>query len=415
MDLPSLRPACKVELRNVTEVSATGPLAGVKVLDLSRFIAGPTCAQILADFGADVVKVERPGGEDSRHHEPYYRDESLYTMLYNRNKYGATLDTRHPLAADVLTKMVKWADIIVENYRPGTMEAMGFGYARIRDIDPGKILVSISGFGQTGPDAKRALFDAIAQASSGLMDITGEPDGAPVLTGTYIADYVTGYQAALGALGAIIHRSRTGEGQHVDVASLDSMFATLGTRLIAHLMLGLQMPRSGSRDLLTAPVNVYECLDGPIYIQAGTNSLFERFCRVAAREDLLEVEAYRTVPGRMANQAALESIVGKWAHNRTAEEIGTALGEAGIPYAKVATVAEVAQSSQILAREMVIDIEHPDLGSLRIPGTPIKMSVSPPTIRKAPPRVGEDNAYVYHELLGLDADEVASLMESGAI
>lgn len=272
--------------------TTTGPLDGIKVLDLSRFIAGPICAQVLADFGAEVVKIERPAGEDSRHHEPYYQGESLYTMLYNRNKYGATLDTRHPKALEILNKLIAWADVVVENYRPGTIDAMGIGYERMKEINPSVVLVSISGFGQTGPDSKRALFDAIAQASSGLMSITGEANGDPMLAGTYIADYMTGYQAAIGAFGAIVHRMKTGEGQQVDVASLDSMFATLGTRLIAHLMLGVDMPRSGSRDLLTAPVNVYNCSDGPIYIQAGTNSLFPKFCRAIGREDLLDAEEY---------------------------------------------------------------------------------------------------------------------------
>ncbi|MEK8173759.1 CoA transferase [Streptomyces sp. M19] len=222
------------------------------MLDLSRFIAGPICAQTLADFGAEVVKIERPDGEDSRHHEPYYEGESLYTMLYNRNKYGATLDTRHPKAPGILRSLVEWADVVVENYRPGTMEKMGLGYERMAELKPGVILVSISGFGQSGPLSRRALFDAISQASSGLMSVTGEEDGPPTLAGTYVADYLTGYQAAIGAFAALSHKKETGEGQHVDVASLDSMFSILGIRLISHLMLGADMPRSGSRDLLTA-------------------------------------------------------------------------------------------------------------------------------------------------------------------
>lgn len=397
------------------EEVASLPLTGVKVLDLSRFIAGPICAQVLADFGAEVVKVERPTGEDSRHHEPYYRGESLYTMLYNRNKYGATLDTRHPEALEVLQKLIVWADVVVENYRPGTIEAMGIGYERMKELNPSIILVSISGFGQTGPDSKRALFDAIAQASSGLMNSTGQADGDPVLAGTYIADYMTGYQGAMGAMAAVIHKMNTGEGQQVDVASLDSTFAALGTRLIAHLMLNIDMPRSGSRDLLTAPVNVYTCADSSVYIQAGTNSLFPKFCRAAGREDLLQVEKYRTVPGRMADQAVLEAAVGEWASTRTAADISRILDEAGVPNAKVATVAEVASSEQIAARNMVVSIEHPTLGTLRIPGNPIKMEKSPPSIRKAPPLIGEDNAYVYRQVLGFSESEVEHLQRSGAI
>lgn len=392
-----------------------GPLDGFRVLDLSRFIAGPSCAQTLADFGAEVVKVERPDGEDARQHEPYYEGESVYTMLYNRNKYGATLDTRHPDALAILEELIVWADVVVENYRPGTIEKMGIGYERMTELKPDVILTSISGFGQTGPLSRRALFDAIAQASSGLMDTTGDADGPPTLTGTYIADYVTGYQAALGTFAALMHRERTGEGQHVDVASLDSMFATLGTRLISHLMLGTEMPRSGSRDLLTSPVNVYACADAQVYIQAGTNSLFPKLCRAIGREELISDERYATVPGRMQHISELEAVVANWARDRDSEEISAVLEAAGIPFAKVATVPEVASSEQIAARAMVVESEHPTLGSIRMPGNPIKMDRSPPTVRKAPPTVGEDNEHVYRNILGMDGAQLERLRAAGAI
>ncbi|RWH72928.1 MAG: CoA transferase [Mesorhizobium sp.] len=399
----------------MTEGGGARPLQGVRVLDLSRFIAGPICGQILGDFGAEVVKVERPGGEDSRHHAPYFKGESLFTMLYNRNKYGITLDTRHPRALSILEKLIGWADVVIENYRPGTIEQMGIGYQRMRELRPDIILVSISGFGQTGPDSRRALFDAIAQASSGLMSITGDPDGAPTLTGTYVSDYVTGYQGAMGAFGAIMHKWRTGEGQMVDVASLDSSFALLGTRLIAQLMLGKAMPRSGSRDLLTAPVNVYSCLDGSIYIQAGTQSLFPKLCRVIRRPDLIDDQRYASVDARMLHQAELEAIVAEWSAGQTAFDIARQLDDAGIPNAKVATVADVAASPQIRARGMITEIEHASLGTLRFPASPIKMERSPLDTYKAPPTVGEDNNEVYSRILGMSGEEIAELRSSGAI
>lgn len=392
-----------------------GPLDGVKVLDLSRFIAGPLCAQILADFGAEVVKIERPRGEDSRHHGPYWQGESIYMFLYHRNKQAATLDTRHERALGILESLVRWADVVVENFRPGTLESMGIGYERMKELNPSVILVSISGFGQTGPDSKRALFDAISQASSGLMSMTGEPDGKPTLSGTYIADYTTGYQGAIGAMAALMHRDRTGEGQLVDIASYDTMFSALGTRLIAELMLGLEMPRSGSRDLLTAPVNVYEAADAPIYIQAGTASLFPKLCAVMGRDDLATDERFLTVEGRMEHQELLETEIGEWAAARETSEIARLLDEAGVPYAKVASVAEVVRSPQIAAREMIVEAEHPTLGRIRMPGNPIKMEKTPPTVRKAPPTVGEDNDYVYREVLGLSADELDRLRAEKAI
>jgi crotonobetainyl-CoA:carnitine CoA-transferase CaiB-like acyl-CoA transferase len=336
-------------------------------------------------------------------------------FLYHRNKLGASLDTRHPQALGILESLIEWADVVVENFRPGTIDAMGIGYDRMRELNPDVILVSISGFGQTGPDSKRALFDAISQASSGLMSMTGEPDGKPTLSGTYIADYSTGYVAAIGTLAAVLHWRQTGEGQHVDIASYDTMFATLGIRLIAELMLGLDMPRSGSRDLLTAPVNVYDAADAPIYIQAGTASLFAKICAVMGREDLLEDERFRTVGGRMDHQELLEGIIGEWASQRQTSDIARILEDAGIPYAKVSTVAEVAASPQIAARGMVAEVEHPELGILRLPASPIKMDRTPPTVRKAPPRVGEDNADVYGRILGMSAETIDRLRDDGVI
>ncbi|WDZ91025.1 CaiB/BaiF CoA-transferase family protein [Nocardiopsis sp. HUAS JQ3] len=392
-----------------------GPLDGVKVLDLSRFIAGPLCAQILGDFGAEVVKVERPSGEDSRHHGPYWQGESIYMFLYHRNKQAATLDTRHPRARAILEDLVRWADVVVENFRPGTLEKMGLGYERMKELNESVILVSISGFGQTGPDSRRALFDAISQASSGLMSMTGEPGGKPTLSGTYIADYTTGYQAAIGTLAALTHRERTGEGQLVDVASYDTMFSALGTRLIAELMLGLDMPRSGSRDLLTAPVNVYEAADGPVYIQAGTASLFPKLCSVMEREDLSADPRYATVEGRMAEQATLEAAIQEWAGGLPREEIARRLDSAGVPYANVATVREAAASPQLAARGMIVEAQHPSLGTIRMPNNPIHMEKTPPTVRKAPPQAGEDNDHVYGDILGMGAEEIRQLRAEGVI
>ncbi|MCU1411847.1 MAG: formyl-CoA transferase [Rhodoglobus sp.] len=397
------------------ENEPVGPLDGVKVLDLSRFIAGPLCAQILGDFGAEVVKIERPGGEDSRKHGPYFEGESIYMMLYHRNKYNATLDTRHARALEVLEGLVRWADVVVENFRPGTMDKMGLGWSRLTELNPSVILVSISGFGQTGPDSERTLFDAISQASSGLMAATGDPDGKPILTGTYIADYTTGYIAAIGALGAILHRNRTGEGQHVDIASLDSMFATMGIRLISHLMLGQEIPRSGSRDALTAPVSLYEAADGPVYIQGGTPSLFPKLCAVIGYPELANDPRFQNAEGRIAHRDYLEGLVGVWASGLPIADIARILEAEGIPYAKVASIAEVAESPQIAAREMVTEVDHPTLGRLRIPSSPIKMGLTPPTVRKAPSLAGEDSDEVYTRILGMSAEQIAQLRAEGAI
>ncbi|MGV9887110.1 CaiB/BaiF CoA transferase family protein [Streptomyces sp. NPDC003395] len=392
-----------------------GALHGIRVLDLSRFIAGPLCCQLLGDMGAEVVKIERPSGEDARKHAPFHRQHSVYTMVYNRNKYGATLDTRRPEARALLEDLVRRSDIVVENYRPGTMEAMGLPYQRLQELRPGIILVSISGFGQTGPLAGRALFDAVAQAMSGLMSLTGPPDGEPTLTGTYIADYIAGFHGAMGAMLALLHRDRTGEGQHVDVASLDALFASLGTRPSAYAMLGEHPRRNGSRDLLTGPANVFPTADGYVYIHAGTDPLFPRLCRAIGRQDLLEDQRFASVPGRMAHIEELEEAVAAWTKSRPCDEIAHVLQEAGIPFGKVSDIPEVVDSEQIRAREMMLDVEHPVLGTLRLPGIPIKMNGSPGSVRKAPPLVGEDNDHVYGELLGRSEEEIARLKSLGVI
>jgi crotonobetainyl-CoA:carnitine CoA-transferase CaiB-like acyl-CoA transferase len=392
-----------------------GALEGIRVLDLSRFIAGPFCAQMLGDMGAEVIKVERPAGEDARHHAPFYKGHSVYTMIYNRNKHGVTLNTRHPEARRVLEELIRQSDVLVENFRPGTLEQMDLGYERLHELNPRLIVTSISGFGQTGPLAQRALFDAIAQAMSGLMSLTGA-SGDPTLTGTYIADYVAGLHGVIGTLTALHHRERTGEGQVVDVGSLDALFSCLGTAPSAQVMLG-EIPQrtAGSRDLLTGPANVFEARDGHLYLHAGTNPLFPRLCAVMGRDDLAGDERFRDVPSRMANIEAIEAEVAEWVAGRTIDEVGEGLTAAGIPWGRVATMPDVVESEQIAAREMLVDVEHPTLGPLTLPGIPVKLSASPGSVRKAPPLVGEDTDAVYRELLGLDEDEIARLREEGAV
>jgi crotonobetainyl-CoA:carnitine CoA-transferase CaiB-like acyl-CoA transferase len=335
-------------------------------------------------------------------------------MIYNRNKRAVTLNTRRPEARPLLEGLIGAADVLVENFRPGTLEQMGFGYERLRELNPGLIVTSISGFGQTGPLAERALFDAIAQAMSGLMSLTGNA-GQPTLTGTYIADYVAGLHGVIGTLLALQHRSRTGEGQVVDVGSLDALFSCLGTSPSASAMLGETPERNGSRDLLTAPANVFEARDGHLYLHAGTNPLFPRLCEVVGRPELATDERFVDVPSRMANVDAIEAIVAEWVAQRTVDEAGAALTGPGIPWGRVATIEEVVASPQIAAREMLVDIDHPELGTLTLPGIPIKLSATPGTVRKAPPLVGEDTEEVYRELLGLTEQEVRQLREVGAI
>ncbi len=393
----------------------TGALDGVRVLDLSRFIAGPICAQILGDMGAEVVKVERPGGEDARSQGPFIGDESLYPIAYNRNKASVTLDTRHPDAGPILERLVAWADVLVENYRPGTLDAMGFGWTRLHEAYPRLVLTSLSGFGQTGPLAGRALFDPIAQAASGLMSLTGEDGRPPMVTGAYIADHVAGLYGAIGTLVAIIARTSLGVGQRVDVASLDALVSVLGTRPMASAMLGERPVRRGSRDPYSAPANVFPAKDGHVYLHAGTDSLFPRFCEAIGRHDLAGDPRYATIACRLANVEALEGEVRSWTAPRSRLEIEHALAAAGIPCAAVAEIAEVVASPQLRAREMFIEMDGTPVGSALLTGSPVKLDMTPASLRTPPPRAGADTDRVLADIVGLEPAAVAALRATGAI
>ena len=366
-------------------------------------------------MGAEVIKVERPGGEDARAQGPRYHGESLYTMAFNRNKLGITLDTRHPAAAPLLRRLLAISDVLVENYRPGTLDTMGLGEASRTALNPGLIVASLSGFGQTGPLADRALFDPIAQAMSGLMSLTGEVDGRPTLTGTYIADHVAALYGAIGTLVALRARDRTGLGQLVDVASLDALFSTLGLRPLAATMLGETPTRSGSRDPFSAPAGLFATRDGHVYIHGGTDSLFPRLSSAMDRPDLASDERLQHVAGRLAATDELEQAVSAWTSVRGTDEVAAALTEAGVPFGPVADVADVVASDHIRSREMLATVEHPMLGPLTVMGLPIKLARTPGSIRTAPPTVGQDNTLVYGELLGLDAGRIAELQAAGAI
>jgi crotonobetainyl-CoA:carnitine CoA-transferase CaiB-like acyl-CoA transferase len=394
-------------------MTASGALGGVRVVDLSRFIAGPFCTQILADMGAEVVKIERPGGEDARHHAPFLHDESLYVMAYSRNKRAMTLDTRHAEGIRVLERLVRESDVLVENYRPGTLAAMGLTAERLRELNPRLVVTSISGFGQSGPLADRALFDAIAQAMSGLMSLTGDGD-RPTLAGSFVADYIAGLYGAIGTLVALRHRDRTGEGQLVDIASVDGLFSCLATQVMATANLGTAPRRTGSRDAINAPANVFETADGFLYLHGGTDPLFPRLCRAMGCPELAADERFRDGASRMANVTAIEDIVAGWAAGSTMEEAGAQLTQEGIPWGPVLTLPEVLRSPQIEARDMLVSVDHSTVGPVKVPGIPMKLSASPGTIRTPPPRAGEHTEEVLAEL-GFSTAEVADLRTSGAV
>jgi crotonobetainyl-CoA:carnitine CoA-transferase CaiB-like acyl-CoA transferase len=396
--------------------SATGALSGVRVLDLSRFIAGPLCCQNLGDLGAEVIKVESPGGEDARANSPAINGKALYTMMYNRNKRAITLNARHPEGQKLLRELAQWADVIVENFRPGTLEKMGIGYEELRTINPGAIVVSISGYGQGGPYRDRVLFDCIAQAMSGVMDMNAGPDGLPRLMKMFPADTLGATQATSAALAALFHRERTGEGQVIDIAVLDSLVAALGTALPANLVAGATPEHNGNRDDFNAPANAFPVTDGYVYLHAGTAAFWSRFCNeVLGRPELVTDERFDSTPARMRNVEAIEELVSDWTATRSGLEVEQILEKVGIPCSRVADVATAARNEQLWSRDMLFRAKDSDGDELVLVGYPAKFSTSPVTMRFAPPKVGEHTEEVLQEVLGLDRDAVERLRDSGAI
>jgi len=379
-----------------------GSLDGIKVLDLSRFIAGPVCGMLLGDMGADVVKVERADqGEDARAIAPKVGGESLYVMMFNRNKRSLVLDYRSTKGQQLLRDLASKADILIENFRPGTLEKMGCSYAQLSSINPRLIMVRISGFGQTGPHAQRPCFDVIAQALSGLMELTGQVAGEPVPSGAFIVDQVTGLYATVGALGALQARERTGKGQVVDVALLDSAVTLLLTAIPEYALFGTEATRKGARDRYSAPANNYHCKDRRwIHFNAGNDALFSRLCKAAGLEYLLSDERFSSHAGRMANADAIEAIIAGWVAQHDSEALVEMLARAEVPCGKVATIAEVFANPQLKHREQIVEISYPDVGNVPMHGVTVKLSETASSIRRRAPAIGEHTSEVLADWLG---------------
>ena len=392
-------------------------LQGLKVLDLCRFISGPFCAMQLGDLGADVVKVERKDlGEDTRVVPPMIEGESLYVMMYNRNKRGLALDFRHPEALGVLKDLATQCDVLVENFRPGTLEAMGLGWDVLHALNPRLVVVRISGFGQDGPIANRPCFDVIAQASSGLMSMTGAAGGPPTMAGTFIVDYATGLYGVIGTLAALKARERTGIGQVVDVSLLDSAVSFLMTAIPEFLLLGRETRRNGTRDRYVAPANNYQSGDGEwVHISAGTDALFPRFAKAAGMPGLLDDPRFASMATRLQNVEAVEAEVSKFAARHTAEEIVVSMEKAGVPCAKVARISDVVANPQLRHRNQIIEVDVPKVGKIPMQGLTIKLSDTPTSIRRPPPRIGEHTDQVLADWAGYGTEKIAALRSAGAI
>lgn len=392
-------------------------LNNLKVLDLSRYIAGPNCGMILGDMGADVVKVESPGrGEETRLLPPKIGDQGIYTLVYNRNKRAMTLNFRSEEGQKLLRELAGEADIVIENFRPGTLEKMNCDWESLRAINERLVLVRISGYGQTGPWSHKPCFDAIAQAGGGLMELTGQEGGAPMPAGTFIVDYVTSLYACIGALSAIEARHATGKGQLVDLAMLDCSISLLMTALPEFALTGRELSRVGSRDRYSTPAANFQCSDGRwVHINAGSDSLFPRFARAVGQEHLLEDERFATNAARMERIEEVEAIVSAWTAERGADAVLEAMDAAGIPCARVDTIGEIFSNEQLRARDQIMQVSNPAYGTLSMAGIPLRLSETPGAVRHAPPVVGQHTDEVLADWLDYDDGTIADLRQKGAI
>ena len=388
-----------------------GLLEGVTVLDLSRVLAGPYCGMMLADMGATVIKVEIPGkGDDSRGNFPLINGESAYYMNLNRNKLGITLDLKSERGKEIFRKLVANTDILIENYRPGVMDKLGLGYEELQKINPGLIYGCISGFGHYGPYSKRAGYDIIGQAMSGLMSTTGWPGGEPARTGTAIADVMAGLSCCVGILAAYINKLKTGEGEKVDVALVDSMVSSLEIINIIYLCTGQIPQRIGNRYEAIYPYDSFKAADGSLVIGAGNDKLFGLLCQLMHKPELLEDPRFRCNNDRVLNNAALKPYIEAWLADKTIDATVDELLAAGIPAAPINTIDRVAQDPHIAgAREMFVEIDHPKAGKLKMTGNQIKLSHHKITAFTPAPLLSQDTEFVLQDLLGMTEAEIAQL------
>jgi formyl-CoA transferase len=394
-----------------------GPLDGVRVLEATTTWAGPMCGCLLADFGADVVKVELPGGEMARRAPPLLPGSeppvSFMHATVNRNKRSLTLDLRRPAGRGVFLRLAARADVVVENFRPGVMDAWGLGYRDVRGVRPDVVYVSISGFGQWGPDADRAGYDPLAQAASGFLSLNGAPGGEPVKAPTFLADDLGGLHGALAALAALRHRDRCGEGQHVDVSLLDAMlFQSTGYPTLGAL--GVELPRLGNEFRIAAPARVYRCRDGDLMAGVLLDAHWRKLAALMGRPALADDPRYATTAARIARRAEVDALLADWLAARSVADAASALVGARLPAAPVRSYAEAAADPHVRARDMLPAVPHGDGAALPITGPAAKLSRTPLAVRSAAPELGAHSREILREA-GLAEAEIDALQRDGVV
>lgn len=392
------------------------PVDDVFVLDLSRVLSGPVCTMLLGDMGAEVVKVEPPpAGDDSRlWGPPFIGGISTYFLSINRNKQSLGLNLKSDAGIEILWKLVDQADVLVENFRPGVLEKLGFGYEKVAKRNARLVYCSISGFGQTGPYRNRPGYDVIAQGESGIMDLTGYPDRPPVKMGASLADIVTGLYAFQGVLLALLARQRTGKGQYIDISLLDCMVSTLAYQALIYFATGTSPKRMGTRHPSIVPYECFEVKDGFVNIAVTNQKQWTNFCVALGFPQIASDPRFEKMSERLTHYDELKPIIDDALSRLTRSEVIRRLDEVGIPAGPVNTVAETLEDRQVKAREMVAELTHPEYGPLKLLGIPIKLSDTPGQLETAPPRFGEHNRAILGQL-GYTSGTIAELFQTGVV
>jgi crotonobetainyl-CoA:carnitine CoA-transferase CaiB-like acyl-CoA transferase len=396
---------------------SSGPLAGLTVIDFTRVLSGPYCTMLLGDMGARVIKIEQPGrGDDTRAWgPPFVGRESAYFLSVNRNKESLTLDIKQERARRILERLLDAADVVVENFRPGTMARLGLDYAAVSARRPTIVYCSISGFGQTGPRRTQPGYDAVVQAEGGLMSITGEAGGQPFRLGVAISDIVTGMFAFQGISMALIARGQSGRGQYIDVGMLDATAALLTYQAGSYFATGASPARMGNRHPSIVPYETFAARDGDFVLAVGNDALWRAFCRITELEALADDERFATNEARIRHYDALKPILDNRLRQRARAEWISALTDAGVPCGAVRSVGEVLEDPQLHARSMLETAEHAALGPVRVLGIPVKLSDTPGSVRTAPPLLGQHTDSILRSDAGLTREEVAELRAAHAV
>ncbi|MGU7815862.1 CaiB/BaiF CoA transferase family protein [Burkholderia sp. AW49-1] len=405
-----------------------GALSHIRVLDLTRVLAGPWCAQTLADFGADVIKVERPGaGDDTRHWgPPYLKDaygadtaEAAYYLAANRNKRSVTVDIATPEGQQIVRELAAQSDVVLENYKVGQLKKYGLDYESLRAVKPDLVYCSVTGFGQTGPYAHRAGYDFIVQGIGGFMSITGErdsePGGGPQKAGVAIADLATGLYSTIAVLAALAHRDRTGEGQYIDMALLDVQVALLANMNTNFLASGKPPVRWGNAHPNIVPYQTFQTSDGWIIVAVGNDGQFRKFVEAGGRPELADDERFATNPSRVRHRDTLVPILAEMVKTRGKADWIGALEAAGVPCGPINELDEVFDNEQVVARGMQVSLPHPCGADVKLVRNPIRMSATPPDARTAPPLLGAQTEDVLRDMLGYDEARIAALKAKQAI